>query len=74
MAYGNAQVSTLQESGFFNTPHLSAGKAVSYRTCTREGILALSIIESALEGRCWVEETLDVLPIRFGKWGKDCRI
>ena len=72
MAYGDAQVSTCRKVACLILP--IAGMAVSYRTCTREGILALIIMESALEGRCWVEETLDVLPILFEKRGEDCRI
>ena len=72
VAYGNAQLSTCRNVACLLLP--TAGMAVSYRTCTREGIVALSLMESALEGRCWVEETLDVLPVLFGKRGEDCRI
>ena len=68
MAYSISQVSTCRKVACLILPH--AGMAVSYRTCTREGILALTIIESALENRCWVEETLGGLPILFGKWGE----
>lgn len=69
MAYGLARVSTCRKAACLIQPR--ACMAVSYRTYTRAGILALSIRKSALEGHCWVEETLGVLPILFGKWGKD---
>lgn len=68
MAYSIAQVSTCRKVACLMLP--CAGMAVSYRTCTREGNLALTIIHSALEIRCWFEEILGGLPILFGKWGR----
>ena len=72
MDYSIAQISTCRKVACVILPR--AGMAVSYHTCTREGNLALTIIKSALENRCWVEVIWGGLPILFGKWGEDCRI